>query len=651
MPNYIDYSTEDVNGTPVHTFTDASGVASPALYGAEADQLASSIDRNKQFAQANAGPAMSVDPNAPNQSVGAPPSPPQLSVAPAPSYSQTDVDAARTQQTPFGPPVAPPATPEEQQAAAEAAQVQQIHSAAAGGNPMAGQLDPGAYVNRPVRTAGVSREQLQHRAAGAVAIPKTGEETVEGAAPYDENAADARAQASLDLRLAKQQAADLLQQRAERDAAIFDQQAASAAVRIQHEQQKQQLIEDGVATDAAHARDFRDQVAKQQVDPGRLFSGDRGAFNTVAAVIGQALGAFAAAGGGSPTVNGRRAAAGGQNYAKQIIDGAIDRDIRAQEVNIRSNQDMANNQLNDIYKRLGDMNQAKSVLRSMQTDYAGLQMKALAARDGSEDAANAFAQWDAANAQDRAEQERKFLADSYGKHTVKVATRFSSPQAGGSRMPTEAEIQQRIGTQQKLGELGVQGRKQEAELGNLESQATKNRAEADKAQNPQNNPAAQEYGKSIQFVDSAQSAYEQAVTKAGGTYDKQTGEVTWKPGSSVPGAGVVSRMFGWHSDDAKGLESTVNGNAAAIEKGIEGDAAGEAGIKQIKESLTTGNEASRRAAFEAYGKTLAARRQSVDAGVDPKLRAARAGNATSAAVQRLQQQQQGTAAGGGVRQQ
>lgn len=658
MPNYVDYTTQDVNGTPVHTFTDASGMSSPGLYGPEADALASSIDQNKALAAASA-PNMSVDPNAPNQSAGAPLSPPQMSVAPAPGYSQADADAARLAQTPFGPPAPPPPTPEEQQKAAELAQAQAIHSAAASGNPMAGQVDPGAYINRPVRTAGVSRKQLQDRAANAVAVPKTGEETVEGAAPYDQDAAEARAQADIDMRLAKQQQADALAARAQRDADMADAQAAIAAQRIQREQVRQQAIEDGVAQDAATARDFRDQVARQQVDPGRLFSGDKGAFNTVAAVIGQALGAFAAAGGGNDRMlvsgTGQRvhapSGAQGQNFAKQIIDGAIDRDIRAQEVNIRSNQEMANNQLNDIYRRIGDMNQSKAILRQMQQDYAGLQMRALAARDGSQDALNAFDQWDAANAADRAEQERKFLADSYGKHTVKVATQFASPQTGGSRAPTEAEIRSRIETQKAVNELGVQPRKQEAEVGNLESQAAKNRAEAEKAQNPQNNPAVQEYSKNIQFVDSAQAAFSQALEKAGGAYDKDTGTISWGA-DGVPGAGLLARTFGWHSDAAKGVESTVNGNAAAIEKGIEGDAAGEAGIKQIKESLTTGNEASRKAAFEAYGKTLAARRQSVDAGVDPKLRAARAGNAVAAGVQRLQQQQQGAAPdGGGIRQQ
>jgi hypothetical protein len=661
MPNFVDYSTENMNGTPVHTFVDANGQASPPMYGDQANSLAANIDQFKQFQAANSGPDLRVAgpgggvpedsvmagsgaisssepaPASPNQSVGpAASSPPQPAAGPAPTYSQADADAAQQK----GPPVAP--------GFSEQQQAQAIHDAAAHGNPVAGQVDPGAYINRPVHTAGVSRAQLEQRAANVVATPKSGEETVEGAVPYDRDAAEARAQANIDLRLAKQQQADLMAQRAERDAAIFDQQAAIAATKLQHEQQKQQLVEDGVQHDMQIARDYRDQVAKQQVDPGRLFSGDRGAFNTIAAVIGQGLGAFAAAGGGSPTVNGRRAAAGGQNYAKDIIDGAINRDIAAQEFNIRSNQASANNQLNDVYKRLGDMTQAKAVVRQMQTDYAGLQMKQLAARDGSQDAMNAFDQWDAANAADRAEQERKFAADSYGKHTIKVAQSYVSPQAGGTRAPTEAEINQRITTQKNLGELGAQGQTQATDLALKQSEVRKNEAEAAKAQNPTNNPAATEYGKNIQFVDSAQGAFKSALQRAGGHYDPGTGEITWS--KEVPGAGLT-RAF-WQSDDAKKLSSAIGISAPAMEKGVEGDAAGEAGIAQIKESLTSGNEAQRKAAWEQLGKTLAERRRSVDSGVDPALRAQRQNQALQGAIganRALQLQQQAEATSGGVR--
>lgn len=627
MPNYVDYSTENLNGTPVHTFMDANGQPSPPLFGPEADGLANNIAQFKAFRQANGGPdmrvagpgGMSVDTEAsvdPGSGGPAQPTPSAAGAPPAPGYSQADADAARAGPTPIGPPVAP-GFAEQQQATAKG---QAIHDAAQRGDLRSASLDPSAFINAPVTTKGVSRADLEKRAANVVAIPKSGEETVEGAAPYDQDAAEARAQANIDLRLAKQQQADLIAARAERDAHAFDQQAATSALRIQHEQQKQQLIEDGVNQDAATARDFRDQVAKQQVDPNRLFSGDRGALNTVLAVVGNGLGAFAAAGGGSPTVGGRRAAAGGQNYAKQIIDGAIDRDIRAQEVNIRTNQENANNQLNDIYKRIGDMTQAKSVLRQMQSDYVDTQHKALAARDGSDDAQSNLAVWDASNAADRAEQERKFLADSYGKHTVKVAQQFASPQAGGSRAPTYQEQLAKAEALAKFGAVGLSQQKDAADLEHTKAETNKLNTEA---ATPGGAAAQAKYNEGIQFVDSAQGSFSNALKQAGGSYDTQTGEITWGK-DGLPGAGITRSL--WQSSDAKKVTGAVNIGAPAIEKGVEGDAAGEAGIAQIKESLTTGNEDTRKAAWEQLGKTLALRRQSVDSGAAPSVRATRAAN-------------------------
>ena len=634
MPNYTSVSTEDMNGTPVHTFTDASGMSSPPLYGPEADALASSVSSMQSMAPQAPPPepapgGMSVAPEAlPTGS--------NASFAPAPGYSQADANDAIAQRA---------AAAGQQQAAMAAHNAQLIQHAAAVGNLQAASASPeaaAAFINAP--THGTTRAQLQQRAQNSVAIPKSGEETIEQGAPYDSDAAEARANANLDLRLAKQQRADMMAERAQREADMLDQQAAIAAVKMQREQQKQQQIEDGVQQDYAHAREYRDQVAKQQVDPGRLFSGDKGALNTVLAVIGQGLGAFAAAGGGSPTINGRRAAAGGQNFAKQIIDSAIDRDIRAQEVNIRANNDAANNQLNDIYRRLGDMNQAKNVLRQMQQDYAGLQMKALAARDGSQDAQLGFQEWDAANAADRAEQERKFLADAYGKHTVKVAQQYAQPGGGGP--PGYQEQLRRAQALAAMQGVGLEQQKNAAEIEQTRANTAKLQAEA-AAGGPGAQQAQQKFNEGIQFVESGENALKTIVAKQGGRYNPATGQITWS-GGDVPGSGVLSRATGLKGDDAKAIDAAVGVGAPAIEKGVEGDAAGEAGIATIKENLTSGDSNKRRAAAEALAQVLAGRRRSVESGAPAGARQVRSKNQLQSAIESQHGQQQAPT-GGGVR--
>jgi len=630
MPNFVDYSTENMNGTPVHTFLDENGQASPPMYGDQADALAAGIDQFKQFRAANAGPDMRVAgpgggipedstmtgsgqlnqsagpaaaPEGPNQSVApSSPSTPQREGGAAPSYSAEDA--------------------QREQAAREAEQAAAIHKAAASGNLIAGQNDPGAFINAPVQ--GTSRRQLQARAAGSVAVPKTGEETVEGAAPYDQDAAEERANADIDMRLAKQKQAEMLQARAERDAAMFDQQAAIAAAKLQHEQQKQQLVEDGVQQDYATAREFRDRVAKQQVDPNRLFSGDRGAFNTIAAVIGQGLGAFAAAGGG--TNNFRNNGAQSQNFAKEIIDGAIDRDIRAQEVNIRNGQEASNSQLNDIYRRLGDMNQAKAVLRSMQQDYAGIQMKALAARDGSADAQNAYEQWEAANAADRAEQERKFQADAYGKHTIKIAQQYVQPGGGG---PPSLDLQlKRARALGELGQLGNQGASQQAELDLKRSEAAKNNAEAAKSGTDAS------YNSEVEPVDTALTALDALAQKYGYSVDPRTGKFS-------EGASSGS---GFPRDIVPGVDTPTTGN---FKKEL-------ANVNTLHSIAMTGNKRANPEQAEATGAkagvlndttreqlenmraNLIAKKASLGTGTTPRARAMRAGQRVQVGVENNQ---------------
>ena len=54
--------------------------------------------------------------------------------------------------------------------------------------------------------------------------------------------------------------------------------------------------------------------------------------------------------------------------------------------------------------------------------------------------------------------------------------------------------------------------------------------------------------------------------------------------------------------------------------------AGEAGIATIKHDLNSGNNDTRRAAWDALGKTLAQRKQSIDDGASPAVRATREAN-------------------------
>lgn len=70
-------------------------------------------------------------------------------------------------------------------------------------------------------------------------------------------------------------------------------------------------------------------ISDWKMDPNRLFK-DKGAFATVAAVVAQALGAYAATLGGTP------------NFAGDMIQRAIDRDVEAQRQDFLARKDKSN---------------------------------------------------------------------------------------------------------------------------------------------------------------------------------------------------------------------------------------------------------------------------------------------------------------------
>lgn len=522
MARLVDYTTEDLHGTPVYSFLDETGATSGPLYGDMADELRRGVDSYKAFQAslpdnrlASNGPAGFESEEAGMSVTGAPRS---LSapVAAPPNVSPNVPPSA-------GAPPAPPLP-------------QQPQGVPANSPPQSAQVAPGmgdvaTFINRPVTSAGVSQAQLQRKAGQGVAIPKGSDETVEGAAPYDADAALARGAANVDLRLAKQDQADVFAARAERDAQVLEQQAYMQQVRAHREQQKLAHVEQGVRADMETAQEYRRQAMAQQVDPTHLFSGVSGTIGAIASIIGQGMGAYAAA------------KLGGPNFAQQIVQAAIDRDVHAQEVNIRNNRETANNQLAEIYQRLGNMEQSKAVLRQMQSDWVSTQMGSIAARDKAQDVQLAHQEWEAQNQAARAEEERKFLAESYGKHTMRVSQEFAYPQAGGTRAPTLAEQRARVGLLKDIGELD----KDAAATDKTRADTEKSRAEARKtgfeaeqiAGGELQTDVQKKYNEQIQSIDSTKNRLLAIAREHGYKLDPSTGELSGGSfPADLPSAGV-----------------------------------------------------------------------------------------------------------------
>lgn len=107
------------------------------------------------------------------------------------------------------------------------------------------------------------------------------------------------------------------------------------------------------------------QVRESKIDPNHFFT-SRDTITNIGLALSVAMGSYWS------TV------AGGPNEAMQIVDKAIDRDIRAQEVNMANKRASADSALRKNLQVTGDMNRAKELTRLQMLEATRLQSAKLA---------------------------------------------------------------------------------------------------------------------------------------------------------------------------------------------------------------------------------------------------------------------------------
>lgn len=214
------------------------------------------------------------------------------------------------------------------------------------------------------------------RGAKHVQVPTARTVVSEGADPMDPRALAARAQ------LINERGA-LDDRRLDASIEGFKAAKAEAQTKRLHAFLEQERLEDLHKEREAQAQKARDRVLNVDqeikefnIDPNRLFK-EKGAWAAVAATIGQALGAYAAILGG------------GENYAQKIIDGAINRDMRAQEAEYRKLGATRGNLIWEYEQELGDVEQAKLQAKAAKLAAAEAYAEELAAVRGTADAQRA----------------------------------------------------------------------------------------------------------------------------------------------------------------------------------------------------------------------------------------------------------------------
>lgn len=287
------------------------------------------------------------------------------------------------------------------------------------------------YVGRPVTV----------KATKGGFRPKSGSESVETSAmPFTEEDAQQRRSLAQDewaaqMASAGNQAAQQQAQQAAYQAALPAlqvKQAKAEAVQAQIDQQYQQ---------------DRAQVGKleQNYDPDHFWH-SKSTGQTIMLAIAQGLGAYAnAAWLDKPKT---------ENPVTKMIDADIARDIQAQQQKIAG----AYKHLDLTYR---DRDQAMAGAKLAADKVVQNQIAAFAAGSQSQTLLDSAAKWSAEWNLKVADDERAFRNASFGKHTQAIAQAYQAPSAGGTRAPTEAEMQQRATTLEKLG--GIQKQTAETE--------------------------------------------------------------------------------------------------------------------------------------------------------------------------------------------
>jgi hypothetical protein len=280
-------------------------------------------------------------------------------------------------------------------------------------------------------------------------------------------------------------------------------------------------IETRVAKEEQQYKALRSEVQAGRVDPQRMFRGPGGAMAAIGASLAAAMGAYGATLGKT------------NNFALEMINAAIDRDIRSQEEEYNRKGQSANNMYRDLMDMYGDKDQAKAALNGMHQEYAKAEAGKLAARTKGVEAQNTLMKWMADDVFQEAETERKIRELSYGKHTQRMTAAVAYPQAASG-----PSLDRKLYVDTYLRGLESQGKMATTEMGIASAQAdiAKTYAQAGKANAEATGGGPEErrdYNKAVAATDGAKAQIERFAKEHGYAIDPKTGKFE-QTGSGFP---------------------------------------------------------------------------------------------------------------------
>lgn len=386
------------------------------LYGPAAIQLADELAARKAERTAQSAPA--APPTSVPDAAGPAPAPSPPPGADAAAAAMADAAGGR-------PAAAPPPAPAPPPAAAPPAPAQPVGSGMTFGGAVP---QPKAEPWPTVHSAGVSRGQLQQKAAQGVWTPGTQSIESEGAVPISPEIEGARAEL-MQRELAREaQRHETEQARlAVREGAAWNAAVAMQDEAAQHEERLRQA-QGKAAAARARVEQIDAVLTEQRANPADFFEKRGGGWARVAAAVAMGIGQYAAILGG------------GRNAAQDIVFKAIDDDTAAEKDNYLRNKDTRNSLVARLTAELGDLDVAVEAAKALKTKQALAMGERLALGEKQDDAKLEHGKLlDGIRGKylDHLDAVQK---TALGKTVIRTQGAMKYPVAGGSRPMTEDEI-------------------------------------------------------------------------------------------------------------------------------------------------------------------------------------------------------------------
>lgn len=265
--------------------------------------------------------------------------------------------------------------------------------------------------------------------AQGVMVPTTANETIESSGmPYSPEAARERLTASHMVQQATLADMELNRQQTENQLASQRALAPKLQAEAARAEENQNRIIGAYRVDRSRLQQEIDDYEKQaHVNPDKFFQ-DRGVFATIGLAIAQGLGAYASTMTGAP------------NFAYEMTQKAIDRDIAAQRDEIEAGRVSRRNKMAQMMDNYGfDMQEAEAATRIGMTKSAELQAQMFANESKLPHYQTEAAKFLALTNQDNIKNEQALQNASVGKHTRSINNAFVQPKAatGGGYVERE----------------------------------------------------------------------------------------------------------------------------------------------------------------------------------------------------------------------